>query len=166
MDIRPLAPADLDAVLSLNQGALDAVGPLDADRLAWLVGLADQVLVVDDGHTLAGFAVTVAPGTAYDSPNYRWFCDRYDDFSYLDRVVVAETHRRRGVGRSIYDKAEAASPERMTLEVYAEPPNAASLAFHSSRGFVEVGRRPQDNGKVAAMLVKELGSGPSAAPRP
>jgi len=34
MRIRPIVPADLDAVLELNQGALDAVGPVDERTLA------------------------------------------------------------------------------------------------------------------------------------
>jgi len=45
----------------------------------------------------------------------------------------------------------------MALEVYAEPPNVGSLAFHAAREYVEVGRRVQANGKVAAMFVKQLG---------
>jgi predicted GNAT superfamily acetyltransferase len=28
----------------------------------------------------------MAPGTAYDSRNYRWFSDRFERFLYLDRV--------------------------------------------------------------------------------
>jgi predicted GNAT superfamily acetyltransferase len=42
----------------------------------------------------------------------------------------------------------------VTLEVYAEPPNAPSLAFHAARGYEEIGRLPQANGKIAAMLIK------------
>jgi predicted GNAT superfamily acetyltransferase len=33
----------------------------------------------------------------------------------------------------------------------------ASLAFHAARGYVEVGRLLQTNGKTCSMLVKELG---------
>ncbi|MDQ3629379.1 MAG: GNAT family N-acetyltransferase [Actinomycetota bacterium] len=157
--LRPYVPGDAGAVLALNQSHPDSVGPLDVRRQAWLVSLADSCLVADVAGELAGFVVTVAPGTAYDSPNYRWFEGTYADFAYLDRVVVAEAHQRRGIGSLIYDAVEErARPRgRITLEVYAEPPNVGSLAFHAARGYVEVGRLAQGNGKVAAMFVKELG---------
>ncbi len=77
---------------------------------------------------------------------------------YLDRVVVAPQYRRRGVGTLIYDAAEerARARGRMALEVYVDPPNAPSLTFHERRGYGEVGRLVQANGKACSMLVKEL----------
>ena len=156
MAIRPIQSFDLDAVLALNQGALDGVGTLDADRLQWIVGLADQALVADVGGDIGGFVITIAPGKAYDSPNYRWFEERFDRHCYLDRIVVAPAHRRTGIASILYDRIEATLP--VTLEVYAEPPNEVSLAFHAARGYQQIGRLPQDNGKVAAMFVK---AGPS-----
>lgn len=156
--VRPYEPRHAGQVLALNQSHLDAVGPLNAARQDWLVGMTEACLVVEDGEALAGFVMTLPPGTAYDSPNYRWFSERYDSFSYLDRVVVAASHQRRGIGHLLYDAVEAtARPRgRMALEVYAEPPNVGSLAFHAARGYVEVGRTTQANGKVCAMFVKEL----------
>ncbi|MEJ7757443.1 MAG: hypothetical protein WKF83_15050 [Nocardioidaceae bacterium] len=54
-------------------------------------------------------------------------------------------------------RAAQGSPHgQMALEVYAEPPNEVSLAFHAARGYTEVGRSTQDNGKVSAMFVKPL----------
>lgn len=152
MVIRPIEPADLAAVLALNQGALDSVGPLDAERLDWIVGLADQTLIADVGGAIGGFVVTIAPGTAYDSPNYAWFEERFDQHCYLDRIVVAPGHRRMGIASALYDEIERTRP--VTLEVYAEPPNEPSLAFHAARGYEEIGRLPQNNGKVTAMFVK------------
>jgi predicted GNAT superfamily acetyltransferase len=58
----------------------------------------------------------------------------------------------------IYDAAEsdAKARGRLACEVNAEPPNEPSLAFHTSRGYVEAGRLAHASGKVTAMLVKEL----------
>ena len=158
MRLRPYESTDADAVLALNQANLDAVGWLDAERLEWLVGLADSSLVAADDDVLAGFAITLAPGTAYDSLNYAWFAQRYDEFSYLDRIVVAPAYRRSGVGSLIYDAAEgqARRQGRLTAEVYVKPPNEPSLAFHRRRGYAEVGRLEQANGKTCSMLAKEL----------
>ena len=156
--LRPYEPPDADAVLALNQANLDAVGWLDKARLDWLVGLASSSLVAEDGGELAAFAITLTPGTAYDSINYAWFAQQYDDFSYLDRIVVAPAYRRSGVGTLIYDAAEdrARRRGRLTAEVYVDPPNESSLAFHRRRGYAEVGRLRQANGKTCSMLVKEL----------
>lgn len=154
------AGLDAEAVLALNQSHLDAVGPLDAARLTELVELAERVLVADDAGTVAGFVVLIGPDTAYDSPNYRWFVAQQPSFLYLDRVVIAPTHRRRKVGTALYAAAEelAAPYGAMALEVYVVPPNEGSLAFHAGRGYVEAGRLEQHNGKTAAMLVKPLGA--------
>lgn len=159
MYLRTLETADLEAVLELNQGALDGVTSLDRARLEEILALADSAVVADDAGKVAGFAITLASGSAYDSTNYRWFADRYDDFAYLDRVVVSPDHRRRGVATLIYDSLErsAAACGRMALEVNIEPPNRPSLDFHAARGYAEVGRLAQDDGKVCGMLVKPLG---------
>jgi len=156
--LRPYDERDAAVVLALNQSNLDGVGPLDSDRLGWLVGMASHSLVADDNGVIAGFALVFGPRTDYDSTNYGWFVQRLDDFGYLDRIVVAPSHRRRGIGGLLYDAAEAGSRTRgrLACEVYVEPPNVASLAFHAARGYTEVGRLPQANGKTCTMLVKEL----------
>jgi predicted GNAT superfamily acetyltransferase len=163
MQIRTMASTDLDTVLTLNQGALDGVGPLDAERLRWIVGLADRALVADVDGDIGGFIITIAPGTAYDSPNYRWFEERFDSHCYLDRIVVARTHRRMGLASRLYDEIERTTLP-VTLEVYSEPPNGPSLAFHAARGYEEIGRVPQANGKVAAMFVKHRAIEGEASP--
>ncbi len=160
MRLRPYDASDTVAVLALNQANLDAVGWLDTERLEWLVGLAELSLVADAGAgaMLAGFTVVLPPGTAYDSINYAWFGQRYHDFAYLDRVVVAPAYRRTGTGSLIYDAAEEHARSRglMALEVYCEPPNEPSLAFHRRREYTEVGRLGQPNGKTCSMLTKQL----------
>lgn len=154
MEIRAIEAVDLEAVLTLNQGALDAVGPLNAERLASIVGLDGRALVAVDDGVVAGFVITVAAGTSYDSPNYRWFEQRYDVHTYLDRVVIHSAYRRTGLGSQLYGDIEAHAIGPVTLEVYAVPPNEGSLAFHAARGYVEVGRLPQAGGKIAAMFAK------------
>lgn len=154
MEIRPMLAADLPAVLALNQGALDGVGPLDGDRLEWITSLDGRALLADDNGIVAGFVITIGPGTPYDSINYRWFEERYDDHTYLDRVVIAPDYRRTGLGSRLYDAIESDSSGPVTLEVYVVPPNDVSLAFHRSRGYDEVGRLEQSNGKVAALFAR------------
>ena len=158
--LRPVEPRDHAAVLDLNERHVELLSPMDADRLAALLDLTDLALVVEADGEVAGFTLCFAPGTDYDSHNYRWYADRFggDDFYYLDRVVVDDRFRRRGIGGLVYDAVEARAGAFgwLALEVNSAPPNEASLAFHAHRGFVEVGRLGDPGSKEVAMLVKEL----------
>ena len=86
--------------------------------------------------------ITFAAGSAYDGENFAWFSERYEDFGYLDRVVIDEDFRRRGLASRVYDELKAACGRPVfALEVNLDPPNEPSLAFHHARGYAEVGRR-------------------------
>ena len=156
--LRPIGDADLPAVLALNHRFVEWLSPLDVERLAWIIGLADRAEVLDVDDEVGGFVVTMRPGSDYDSENYRWFAEHYGpDFYYLDRIVVAEHLRRRGLARFVYDAVEQAAREygRMTLEVNVDPPNEGSLAFHTGRGYREVTRLGPP-GHVVSLMVKDL----------
>lgn len=157
--LRPVTVQDLDHVLELNERNVEALAPIDRGRLVELRGSADRFDVVDVGGEFAGFVVTFAAGTSYDSDNYRWFTDRYADrFYYLDRIVLDDRFRRQGLGTFVYDAVEdvAARYDRLTLEVNLLPRNDISLAFHERRGFVEVGRIGNET-KLASLMAKDLG---------
>ncbi len=152
MRLREATPDDFPAILAINQESLDGVTPIDLAGLTDLVALSSRTLVADDGGQVAGFVVVLAPGSTYASINYRWFEANQTFSSYVDRVAIAPSHRRRGVGSLLYDELEQNLP--VALEVYVDPPNDASLEFHARRGFVEVGRLLQENGKTVVLLVK------------
>jgi len=147
--IRPIEQHDLDTIVDLNQAALEGVGPLDHESLALLVRQSDQALVLDDGGDLAGFVITLPTGADYDSTRYEWFEERLEEYVYLDRIVVAETHRRLGVASRLYDAVESDLP--VALEVYDT--NAPSLEFHQRRGYRKVGEL-KHAGKRNLMLLK------------
>jgi hypothetical protein len=156
--LRPIAEDDVPAVLALNHRFVDLLSPLDAERLLWLVGLSDHADVVEMDERVVGFVLTMAPGSEYDSENYRWHAARFDgSFYYLDRIVIAEEMRRQGLAAFVYDAMEDAARGfgRMTLEVNVDPPNLGSLAFHERRGYVEVGRLGEP-GHVVGLMAKEL----------
>lgn len=155
--LRPLQDTDIPAVLALNERNVEALAPMDEPRLRQLRGLAERFDVVELDGTFAGFVITFAPGTSYDSENYAWFSERHEDFSYLDRIVLHEDMRRRGLGTFVYDEVETAAKAhgRLTLEVNLVPRNDASLAFHAQRGFAEVGRLGDDQ-HLVSLMEKEL----------
>ena len=87
--IRKVSLTELDVLLALNESEVPHVGSIDIERMHWFAKNADYFKVAQQDEQIAGFLVGFRPGSAYQSPNYRWFCDRYDDFAYVDRVAVA-----------------------------------------------------------------------------
>ena len=134
--IRPIAPADMARVLDLNEANVPAVGSLDADRLATIVGESPIALVVEVDDLIVGFCLVLGSDATYDSVNYRWFAERYDDHMYLDRVAFDDAFQGLGLGTMVYAEVDRLlatfeGVKRLTLEINFEPPNEQSLAFPS-----------------------------------
>lgn len=156
MLLRTMREDDESAVLALNDRHEHLTAPLDRERLRWLATIG-RVDVLDVEGAFAGFVVTMDAGSGHDSDNFAWYAERYPRFGYLDRVVVHEGHRRRGLASAAYDEVGswAAYAPLLALEVNLDPPNEASLAFHRGRGFRQVGER-EYRGHTVAMLVQDL----------
>jgi predicted GNAT superfamily acetyltransferase len=156
--IRDLRDADVAFVLTLNKELEWAAAPMDADRLSMLRREGERLVVVDDVEGPVAFAITLRPGTSYDSVNYLWFCEHYDDFLYLDRIMVSDHARRRGIASLVYDAMEdhARPFRRMVCEVNSDPPNPASLAFHTGRGYLTRGHQRMPDGHEVVLLEKPL----------
>jgi len=158
--IRDISESDLDAVLSLNQSEVPHVGDADLKKMTWFSSNATYFRIAINDNELAAFLIGFRPGTDYASPNYRWFCDRYGDFAYIDRIAVSATARRHGLASRLYDDFAHAVPvtvEVMTCEVNIKPPNETSMQFHEKLGFHQVGSLQSDGGaKEVAMLAKDL----------
>lgn len=154
--IRPYRDGDLDALVRVNDSAAPAVPVTPRAGLAALARDSAVRLVADDGEP-AGFVFALAPGLDYTSENYRWFSARSDSFLYVDRIVLAERLRSRGVGpklyRAVFDAARAAGYREVFCEVNVRPANPGSLAFHRRLGFEEVGRQETTGGAVEVALL-------------
>ena len=158
MTLRAVTREDWPRLLALNLASVRELSELDEQRLQAILSLSHRCLVVESAGEVVAFALAIAPGSAYDSRNYRWFADRFERFLYLDRVVVADGQRRRGAATRLYDamEASAASFARMVCDVNVRPRNDASLAFHGARGYRELGRLAHGSEKVVALMSKEL----------
>lgn len=158
--IRDVREADLTAVLTLNQSEIPHVGSVDLERMQWFAANADYFRVAVDNSTISAYLIGLRPGSGYQSPNYLWFCERYADFAYVDRVAVAESARRAGLASRLYHDFAASVPdtvEFMTCEVNVRPPNETSMQFHLRLGFEKVGSLVSDDGtKEVAMLARPL----------
>jgi len=162
MRIVDLSPEHLSDVLTLNSLAVPATSHLEPQELEQLLAMSQYSLVVlDDNEQVAGFCITLLPGTDYESLNYRWFSERYSSFSYLDRIVVREDLRGSGIGAALYAELERrieATLPVLCCEVNIKPLNDGSLRFHHRIGFVEVGQQDTEGGKKrVSLLAKRLG---------
>jgi predicted GNAT superfamily acetyltransferase len=145
---------DVPTVLQLNADHVELLAPMDGARLAQLRRWAARADVIQCDGEIAGFVLVFGPGTDYDSENYRWFTERFGSrFDYLDRIVIDDRFRRRGLASAVYDVVEevAAPRGRLVLEVNVDPPNEPSLAFHRRRGFQAVGQLGPQGHRVSLM---------------
>ena len=160
--IRDVGEHDLDSVLALNNSAGQTILPLDADRVRFFMRHADYFRVAEVDGQVAGFLIALRPGAPYGSSNYRWFCEQFEDFLYIDRIVVAGSRRGAGLGRVFYADVTSYAEVRVPIlacEVFLEPRNDAALLFHGTYGFREVGQHLMaESGRQVSLLVKDLPS--------
>ncbi|SMO44309.1 hypothetical protein SAMN06265219_102153 [Gracilimonas mengyeensis] len=158
MNIRTATANDLPRVLELNEEALPHVNSLEIKDMEWFLEHAHRFVAVEVEKVLIGFMIVLEPGLDYKSLNYSFFCNNYSNFEYVDRIVIAETHRGQRVGTALYQQLfDQTEKKRITCEVNVEPPNPASLAFHRFLGFKEVARQQTNGGtKKVEFMVKEL----------
>jgi predicted GNAT superfamily acetyltransferase len=97
-----------------------------------------------EGDKIIGFVICFREGSEYKSPNYNYFKNKEDKFLYIDRVVIKESHRRRGAGSYLYEHLyDLVEKEGIPLccEVNIMPKNQISLNFHYKKGFKDDGER-------------------------
>lgn len=130
MNIRPATAADLDVILELerstptaahwSQAQYDAIlnAPHATERL---------VLIADDESGPSGFLVA------------RSATDEWE----IENVVVAESARRRGLGRKLVETLLDAARRRGARALFLEvrESNFAACALYGSCGFKQSGRR-------------------------
>lgn len=159
MQLRDLTALDVASMLVLNNDAAPAVPESTEAELAELLRVSSFGFAAVSGDEFLGFVVGFEPGVEYASPNYRYFENRGSDHLYVDRIVVAEEARGMRVGQTLYRRVVELAVDQgraeVTCEVNVEPPNPASVAFHSRLGFSEVDR--QDVGyATVALLARPL----------
>ena len=154
--IRAATPADFPAILALNDAAVCFTSAMDLPRLQHLHAQAAYHRVAEIEGAVAAFLLAFREGADYDSPNYRWFCARYEQFLYIDRIVVADAVRGHGLGIGLYEDilafAERSRAQCLTCEFDIEPPNPVSQKFHARFGFREVGTQWLGGGKKQVSL--------------
>jgi predicted GNAT superfamily acetyltransferase len=170
INFRDARQDELPQLLELNQSNLPHVGSISQSEMAHLYRQAIYFRIAEWNNRPAGFLVAFGPGADYDSLNFLWFKNRYPDFVYIDRIIIAAEARRKGIAFALYRDLENFAARQqipwMTCEYNLRPPNEISRLFHESYGFSEVGTQETENGKKTVSLqIKQIrGQSPERNP--
>jgi len=158
--IRDVTTADYGAVSALNQQGLPQVNQLPVESVRWFAQNAACFRVAEMQGKLVGVLIAVTATCGYQSQYFLWFAERYAEFLYIDRIVVAEQARGQRIAWQLYEDVERCA-RKLSLpwvaDVYSNPPNDVSLTFHKRFGFCRVGRQwVENNTKEVAKFEKPL----------
>jgi len=143
--LRPMRPADLPAVLALEED-LFAPDTWTAAMYRDELSRTDSrtYLVAEDGDRVVGYAGLIA----------------YDDEAHVSTIAVAADRQGQGIGSRLLDalleEADRRSPV-VILEVRAD--NELAQGLYQRRGFAVIGRRRgyyQPSGADAVVMRREL----------
>ena len=159
-DIRPVIIDDFVAIELLNHSVVDLTSPMDAERIQQLHAMSSYHRVIVQDSQVVAFLLVLGPDCDYDSMNYQWFDQRYDEFSYIDRIVVRDGFRAQGLGSILYEDLFAWAINQkirnIVCEYNVEPLNEASRKFHSALGFQEISLETIGQAKRVSMQLKVL----------
>jgi hypothetical protein len=162
LKIQHSTKSDLPYILELNKAAIPAVNLLNELEIRSLFSEAEYFRTLCLNQRVIGFLIALGAGAIYDSPNFQWFKLRYDQFLYVDRIVIDPIQQGLGYGRLFYDNLREFTRQkfpRITCEVNLRPKNANSLRFHRRYGFQQVGVQETEGGtKQVSLLTYEMPS--------
>ena len=158
--IRPALVNDFTIIESLNNSVVDLTSPMGAERIQQLHAISSYHRVIVQDSQLMAFLLVLGPDCDYDSVNYQWFDQHYEDFAYIDRIVVRDGSRGRGLGTILYEDLFAwATGQKIwniVCEYNADPLNEASREFHNALGFQEVSLEQIGQAKQVSMQLRVL----------
>jgi predicted GNAT superfamily acetyltransferase len=149
-----------DILVEINHSGLPFVNPLDDSRAQWLIENSSLARMAILNGKVAGVLVVLSENPGLISEYLQWFCERYGNFLYIDRVIVSAWARDQGVAKRLYREVDQVAMEKslaIATEVYSDPPNLVSLSFHQKMGFEEIGTQYcQTDKKWVSKLMKYI----------
>ena len=158
--LRELKEEDQEALLALNNASTPAVNPLTLEELKNILSLAEKCWVEEIDSELAAALIIIGPEQTYSSDNYTWLETQFSNYCYVDRIMVDENHKRKGLGNNLYQElerhAERTGAHILLCEVNLEPPNPQSIAFHTRLDWEPFFEREHSPGKKVQYFKKNI----------
>ncbi|MBW6463731.1 MAG: GNAT family N-acetyltransferase [Firmicutes bacterium] len=159
--LRAVKENDFQSIVKLNANEVENTSVMDIERIRFLDEISDyHKIAICDGNITA-FLLAMRSSAPYINENFRWFSNRYKSFLYIDRIVVAEGYKGRGIGsllyRDIFNYAANKNITYIACEINSAPPNKPSQEFHTGHGFKEVGRQWLEDGKKQVSMQIKAG---------
>ncbi|MFN2591965.1 MAG: GNAT family N-acetyltransferase [Candidatus Dormibacteria bacterium] len=132
--IRRAGRADARAVAAILAEFQDVFGEPRPDDVAMRSGVERLLAGGDAEYFLAG-----EPVVGVAALRFRWSLISQADDAYLEELYVRESHRRRGLGRSLMEACFARVRERggSYLELGVDGGDREAIAFYEALGFTD-----------------------------
>jgi len=148
MSIRRAKEKDLPSILDLNNRESKWVGKKDIDFFQNYMDIP-IFNVFEVNERIVGFLMAMDHNANYHSINFIWFKNKFNKFYYIDRVIVDESMRGKGIASLLYrELIDTKGDIPLVAEVSINPSNEGSLIFHDKIGFKEVGTLTSGDKKV------------------
>ena len=161
--IRELHSRDIEGVLKLNNESVPAVNKLLTGDLENILSMSKKSWGIEIGENIVAALITLESGEPYQSDNYIWLETQFNNFCYVDRIMVDVAAKRNGYGKKLYATLESYAKEMgievLLCEVNVEPPNPHSLAFHTDLGWKPFYEREHGPGKKVRYFKKPISAG-------
>ena len=142
--IRPFQECNKDFLLNLNKKHNEVLIPMGNKELCFIYDKAELFDIAYVDGVSVGYIIALREGIQeYDYKSYKWFCENYSKFLYIDQVVVDREYLNQGLGTYLYqtafEHAKQIGVETVTAAITAD--NEVSLKFHERLGFKTVGEQ-------------------------
>jgi predicted GNAT superfamily acetyltransferase len=146
------------ALLEINNASVRETSLMTPEKFDRMISSARVATFIAPS---AALLLAFEQGDDYDGGHFLWFRGRFEQFIYIDRVVVATHQRRLGLGRLLYAdlfrRAEQLGQSRIVCEVNSQPPNPTSDAFHAAQGFDRSAARHSTTAPKAYDIFSDIG---------
>lgn len=156
--IGPVQPEHYAEILRNNQAFVHWLSPLDEIELAELVESAPYARQINAGQ---GVLTAFTWDNIYENENVDWLSERFENFVYIDRVIISAQAQGKGYGQKLYADierfAKAGGYAHIVCEVNTVPDNPGSHIFHERMGFLSCGEADiLDGAKRVRYYVKRI----------
>lgn len=149
--IADITPDHYPQILKINENFVHWLSPMKEIELIKVLKIATYKKQIDE-------AQAILIGYAHDADypdhwNLTWLRQKFDNFFYIDRIIVDENSHGQNYGKLLYDDIERFAREQghpqLACEVNTIPDNPGSHKFHIKMGFQPCGEQIFETGEKA-----------------